>query len=166
MKLLPLLGLPLDKVTLEHSGSRVQASSRIKTGQVDAILDTTGCGAAWIADIYGDSSEWTLLSLTEDQIKTIVGAASEYFQMTIPANTYSGQTEDVVTVGLWTTVCCNDSMDNDTVYGIVKSVMESKDALVKAHSFYADLAPENVVDACIAPLHPGAEKYYKEIGVL
>lgn len=166
MKLLPLLGLPLDKVTLEHSGSRVQASSRMKAGQVDAILDATGCGAAWIADIYGDGSEWTLLSLTEDQIKTIVGAASKYSQMTIPANTYSGQTEDVVTVGLWTTVCCNDSMDNDTAYGIVKSVMESKDALVKAHSFYADLAPENAVDACIAPLHPGAEKYYKEIGVL
>ena len=166
MKLLPLLGLPLDKVTLEHSGSRVQASSRMKTGQVDAILDATGCGAVWIADIYGDGSEWTLLSLTEDQIKTIVGAASKYSQMTIPANTYSGQTEDVVTVGLWTTVCCNDSMDNDTAYGIVKSVMESKDALVKAHSFYADLAPENVVDTCIAPLHPGAEKYCKEIGVL
>ena len=41
MKLLPMLGLSLDDVTLEYSGSRVQASSRLKTGQVDAILDAT-----------------------------------------------------------------------------------------------------------------------------
>lgn len=166
MKLLPMLGLSLDDVTLEYSGSRVQASSRLKTGQVDAILDATGLGASWIADIYGDGSDWTLLSLTADQIATIVAAAPEYSQMTIPAGTYSGQSEEAVTVGLWTTVFCNASMDDDTVYGLVKSVMESKEALVKAHSFYGDLSPENVVDACIAPLHPGAEKYYKEVGVL
>ena len=86
--------------------------------------------------------------------------------MVIPAGTYSGQDEDVVTVGLWTTVFCNASLDDDTAYDIVKSIMESKESLVKAHSFFGDLAPENVVDSCLAPLHPGAEKYYKEVGVL
>lgn len=166
MKLLPMLGLSLDDVTLEYSGSRVQASSRLKTGQVDAILDATGLGASWIADIYGDGSDWTLLSLTPDQINTVVQGAPEYSQMTIPAETYSGQSEDAITVGLWTTVYCNASMDEDTAYSIVKSIMEGKEELVKAHSFFSDLSPENISDACIAPLHPGAEKYYKEAGVL
>ncbi len=166
MKLLPLLGVSLDDVTLEYSGSRVQATSSMKTGKVDAILDATGLGAAWIADIYGDGSNWDILSLSEDEIATICEASSEYSRMVIPAGTYNGQTEDAVTVGLWTTVFCNTSMDDDTAYGIVKSIMESKESLVKAHSFFSDLAPENVVNACVAPLHPGAEKYYKEVGVL
>lgn len=166
MKLLPLLGVSLDDVTLEYSGSRVQASSRLKTGQVDAILDATGLGASWIADIYGDGSNWTLLTLTEEEIATICAASPEYSRMVIPAGTYSGQAGDAVTVGLWTTVFCNAGMDDDTAYGIVKSILESKEELVKAHSFFADLDAENVVDACIAPLHPGAEKYYLEIGVL
>lgn len=166
MKLLPLLGVSLDDVTLEYSGSRVQATSSMKTGKVDAILDATGLGAAWIADIYGDGSNWDLLSLSEDEIATICEASPEYSRMVIPAGTYNGQTDDTVTVGLWTTVFCNASMDDDTAYGIVKSIMENKESLVKAHSFFGDLAPENVVNACVAPLHPGAEKYYKEIGVL
>ena len=166
MKLLPMLGLSLEDVTLEYSGSRVQASSCLKTGQVDAILDATGLGASWIADIYGDGADWTLLSLTAEQIATIVAEAPEYSQMNIPAETYSGQSNEAVTVGLWTTVYCNASMDDDTAYNLVKSIMESKEELVKAHSFFGDLAPENVVDSCIAPLHPGAEAYYKEVGVL
>lgn len=166
MKILPLLGISLDDVKLEYSGNRVQASSSLKTGQVDGILDATGLGASWIADIYGDGSDWQLLNLSEDEISTICDAYPEYSRMVIPAGTYSGQDEDVVTVGLWTTVFCNASLDDDTAYGIVKSIMESKESLVKAHSFFGDLAPENVVDSCLAPLHPGAEKYYKEVGVL
>lgn len=166
MKLMPLLGVSLDDISLEYSGSRVQATSSMKTGKVDAILDATGLAAAWIADIYGDGSDWDLLSLTEDQIAAICEASPEYSRMVIPAGTYSGQAEDAVTVGLWTTVFCNASMDDDTAYGIVKAIMESKESLVKAHSFFGDLAPENVVDACVAPLHPGAEKYYQEVGVL
>lgn len=166
MKLLPLLGVSLDDVTMEYSGSRVQATSSMKTGQVDVILDATGLGAAWIADIYGDGSDWDLLTLTDDQISTICEAAPEYSRMTIPAGTYTGLENDVVTVGLWTTVFCNVSMDDDTAYNIVKAIMENKDSLVSAHSFFSDLAPENVVDACLAPLHPGAEKYYQEAGVL
>ena len=165
-KILPLLGISLDDVTLEYSGNRVQATSSMKTGQVDVILDATGLGAAWIADIYGDGSNFQLLNLSEDEITTICEALPEYTRMVIPADTYSGQSEDSITVGLWTTVFCNASMDDDTAYGSVEAVMESKENLVKAHSFFGDLAPENVADACLAPLHPGAEKYYKEIGIL
>ena len=53
-----------------------------------------------------------------------------------------------------------------TAYALCKAMFENKEELVKAHSFFGDLAPENIVDSCIAPLHPGAEKYYKEVGVL
>lgn len=166
MSLLPAWGLSLDDVTLEYSGNRTQASSRLKTGQVDGILDATGVGAAWIADIYGDGSDWDLLTLSADEIAAVCEAFPEYSRMVIPADTYTGQTAEVVTVGLWTTVFCHADLDDDTAYGIVKSIMENKESLVKAHSFFGDLAPENVVDACQAPLHPGAEKYYKEAGVL
>ena len=66
----------------------------------------------------------------------------------------------------WTTVFCRDDLDEYTAYALCKAMFENKEELVKAHSFFGDLAPENIVDSCIAPLHPGAEKYYKEVGVL
>lgn len=165
-KILPLLGVPIEKVKLEYSGNRVQASSRLKTGQVDAILDATGKGATWIADIYGNGKDFDLISLTEEQIKTIIDSSPEYSKMIIPADTYKGQTEEVVTVGNWTTLIAHKDMDEEVAYNVVKALFENKENLIKAHSFFTDLAPENIVDACIAPLHPGAEKYYKEVGVI
>lgn len=162
--LLPLLGLPIEDVKLEYSGNRVQAASRLKTGQVDAILDATGLGATWIADIYGNGDKFEFLSLTEEQINLIVDESPEFSKMIIPAETYDGQKEDSITVGNWTTLFVHEDMDEEVAYNITKAVFESKEDLIKAHSFFGDLEAENVAGATIAPLHPGAEKYYNEIG--
>jgi TRAP transporter TAXI family solute receptor len=151
---------------LEYSGNRVQATSRFKTGGVDAILDATGLGAAWMTDVIGDGSKYELLSLTDEQINAIIAKASEYSKMVIPAGTYGGQTEEAVTAGNWTTLLVHASMNDDVAYNITKTINENKDLLVRGHSFFRDLDPKNIVDACVAPLHPGAERYYKEIGVI
>ena len=165
-KILPMLGVSIDKVKLEYSGNRVQASSRLKTKQVDVIFDATGKGATWISDIYGDGKDFDLLSLTEEQIKTLIENFPEYSRMTIPASTYTGQTAEVVTVGNWTTLIAHKDLDEEIVYNITKTLLENRESLIKAHSFFTDMVPENIIDSCIAPLHPGAERYYKEIGVI
>jgi uncharacterized protein len=164
-KILPILGLPIEDVKLEYSGNRVQAASRLKTGQVDAILDATGVGAAWMTDVIGDGSDFILLSLTNEQMDILTGEFSEMSIMRIPAGTYGGQDEEVVTVGNWTTVFVHEDLDEEVAYNIVKAIFENKENLIKAHSFFTDLEPENVIDAAIAPLHPGAERYYQEIGI-
>lgn len=166
LKFLPAFGVAVDSVTLEYSGNRTQSASRLKTGQIDAIFDATGIGAAWMADVIGNGSEFMLLSLTDDQIATMCDTYAEMTKLIIPAGSYAGQDADVQTVGYWTTIYSNENMPDDVAYNIVKCIFENKEALVKAHTFFSDLAPENVVDQCIAPLHPGAEKYYKEIGVI
>lgn len=164
-KLLPVIGMPLEDVKLEYSGNRTQAASRLKTGQVDAILDATGLGAAWMADVL-KTGDFNIIPLTSDQITLICSTFTEMSPMIIPEGTYDNQTAAVQTVGNWTTVFCSKNLDGDIVYQFVKAIFESKDSLVKAHNFFKDLAPENIVGSCIAPLHPGAEKYFKEVGVL
>ncbi|MCK9547636.1 MAG: TAXI family TRAP transporter solute-binding subunit [Sphaerochaeta sp.] len=166
LKFLPLLGVPIESVRLEYSGNRTQAASRLKTGQIDAIFDATGLGAAWMVDVIGNGSTFSLLSLSDAQIKVLANAYAEMTKLIIPAGTYVGQTQDVETVGYWTTVFCHEDLADDVAYEVTKSILEHKKELVAAHAFFKDLAPENVVDAVIAPLHPGAAKYYKEIKVL
>lgn len=166
MKVLPELGLPIEDVNLEYSGNRVQAASRLKTGQVDAILDGTGVGAAWMTDVIGDGSDFKLLSLTDEQMDTLTAAFPEMSRMRIPAGTYGGQDQVVETVGNWTTVFVHEDMDEEVAYNIVKAIFENKEDLVKAHSFFTDLEPENIIGSAIAPVHPGAERYYQEVGVL
>ena len=160
------VGMNFDEAKIEYSGNRVQSASRFKTTGVDAIFDATGLNAAWITDIIGNGSDYELLSLTDEQIDKIVASAPEMRKMIIPAGTYVGQDNDVVTVGNWTTLIANKSMDDEVAYIITKSICESKEDLIQGHNFFRDLAPENIIDSYIAPLHPGAERYYKEIGVL
>ncbi len=164
-KALPALGISLDDVTLEYSGNRTQAASRLKTGQVDGILDATGLGAAWMVDVLG-SDNFEIIALTQDEIDFLCKTFTEQSPMTIPAGTYAGFDKDIKTVGNWTTVFCSKDIPDEVAYNFVKAMYENKAALVKAHNFFKDLAPENMIGSVIAPLHPGAEKYYKEIGVI
>lgn len=152
--------------SFEYSGSRVQLASRLKNGEIDVTFDGTGLGSSWMSDVVGDGSDFVILSLTGEQIELLCSKYSELTPLTIPAGTYGGVEEDVKTVGFWTTLLCNADMDEEVAYNLTKSVYANKEALVKAHAFFTDLDPQNIVDATIYPLHPGAERYYKEIGVL
>jgi len=154
------------KVRMEHSGNRVQSASRFKTGALDVILDGTGIGASWMNDVIGDGSNFKLLSLTEEQVKQISTAYPEMSRMVIPANSYKGQTQEVVTVGNWTTLIAHVSMPDEVAYNIAKNAFDNKETLVKGHNFFRDLAPGNIRSGTPAPLHPGATKYYKEAGVV
>jgi TRAP transporter TAXI family solute receptor len=160
------LGMSFDDAKIEHSGNRVQSASRFKTGGVDAIFDATGLNAAWITDIIGDGSNFELLSLTDEQIEKILASAPEMRKMIIPAGTYSGQEKEVIAVGNWTTLIAHESMNEEVAYNITKCIIENKEVLVQGHNFFKDLSPQNIIDACSTPLHPGAERYYKEIGTI
>ena len=159
-KFLPLFGVSLETVTLEYSGTRVQSGSRFKTLQLDALLDATGIGASWMADVIGDGSNYELISFSDEEIQKICSLFPEFSRMVIPANTYKGQDHDIVSVGCWTAVVTSKDMKDEVAYNIVKTLYENKEELIKAHSFFKDLDPKNVLSGVSAPVHPGAVKYY------
>lgn len=163
--ILASVGKTFSDVRIEYSGNRVQSASRFHTGGVDAIFDGTGIGAAWMVDVIGNGNDFELISLTDEQIDAIITEQPDMKRMVIPAGTYNGQTEDVVTVGNWTVLYAHESMQDEVAYNITRAIHENQEALTQAHNFFADLAPENILDA-IAPIHPGAERFFREIGVL
>ncbi len=165
-KILKAIGIGWDQIKPEYSGNRVQAASRIKTGQVDGIIDGTGVGAAWITDIVGDGSKFSLVPLKETEIKAVLSANKEFSRMAIPANSYRGQTQTIDGVGVWTVIVVSKKLSDDLVYNITKQIFANKQFLKERHNQFKDLAAENIVNAVVAPLHPGAERYYKEIGIL
>lgn len=161
-----ILGIGWENIEPVYSGNRVQAASDFKTGAVDAIIDATGVGAAWIGDIMGDGSDFKLISLSDDEIAKISEARKEFSVATIPAGSYRGQPEEVRTVGNWVVVVVHQDLDDDLVYNLTKVILENREFLKERHNYFKDLAPENIEGAIIAPLHPGAERYYREVGVL
>lgn len=165
-KVLAALGIKWEEIKPEYSGNRVQAASRLKTGQVDAIIDGTGIGSAWLVDVIGDGSKFKLITLTDDEITKIAKQNFEFSRVTIPAKSYKGQDAAITTVGNWTVIVTRADLSEKLVYDITKAVLENQKFLKERHAYFTDLKATNMQNAIIAPLHPGAAKYYKEKGII
>ena len=84
----------------------------------------------------------------------------------IPANTYKGQTEDVLTVGAPTIYISRDDLPDDVAYKIVKILAENIKDVNAVHASLKNLTPEKMATVSGLDLHPGAEKFYREAGLL
>jgi TRAP transporter TAXI family solute receptor len=90
------------------------------------------------------------------------------FYTTFPvlASSYRGQTGAVQTVAVKATFIVSSKLSEDTVYRLTKNLFESKDQIVAAHAKGAELSPAYAVDGIPVGFHPGAEKYFREIGAI
>ncbi|MBS7348664.1 MAG: TAXI family TRAP transporter solute-binding subunit, partial [Comamonas sp.] len=89
-----------------------------------------------------------------------------YQAATIPANTYSGQTEDVATAAIPNFLVTHSGVSDDLAYAMTKQLYDNLETLYAAHNAAKNIKLENAVNGMSIPLHPGAERFYKEVGVL
>lgn len=105
------------------------------------------------------------IDIDEEIINKVLKASPYWFKFTIPANTYKGQTKDVKTYAGPNIITVTAELDTETVYQMTKSAYEHKADLVLISPQMNHMVPEAAKNIKI-PLHPGALKYYKEIGVI
>jgi TRAP transporter TAXI family solute receptor len=89
-----------------------------------------------------------------------------YQAAVIPANTYEGQTADVPTAAINNYLVTREGVPDEVVYQMVKSMYANLPALSAAHAAGKAIRLNNALRGMPLPLHPGAEKYYKEVGLL
>jgi uncharacterized protein len=130
--------------------------------QIDVYTNTVGTGASDFQQALATRSS-RLYAVPEDIRQKMIKNWG-YVAYDIPANTYAGQTEVVPSLDLSTLVITNASMDDDMVYEMVKRMAENKSRLVSAYSGFANWEPKDMAIGAPIPLHPGAEKYYREVG--
>ncbi len=107
------------------------------------------------------------LGFTEEELDQICAENPAYYKAVIPAGTYNGQDEDVPTFGVKCMVICNESLDYDLAYNMAKAFYEQAEEMIKGNAFFYNMADrEFICNDLPIPLHPGAEAFYKEIGVL
>jgi TRAP transporter TAXI family solute receptor len=89
-----------------------------------------------------------------------------YNPATMPADTFKGQTEPVKTVGFPTVLITNKDLPEPIAYTVTKTVVENKDALVRGHAGLVEFDPATAwrPEKVGVPLHPGAERLYREKG--
>jgi len=105
-----------------------------------------------------------ILSLREDQVKKATETYSFLVRKVIPANTYKDVPE-AVTLGLYLNVTANKEIPDEVVYEVVKAYWKHLPEIAKAFTLVANANPEETTVNATAPIHKGALKYYREIGL-
>jgi hypothetical protein len=135
----------------------------IKNRQLDATLISAGLGVAAVRDL-ATAVKIVIVPIPVEVVAKIGDPA--YQPGAIPANTYTGQGNDVPTVAIQNFLATHEGVPAETVYKMTKALFENLDQMVAAHGAAKAIKPENAAKAPPAPLHPGAEKFYREAGLL
>jgi len=135
----------------------------VKDRRVDGMMYSVG--APWSAVLeIASAQKIKLLSMTPEEQKKVYAAYKYQVPDTLPAKTYSFQTEDILTTIIYQNINVRPGIPEDLVYRMVKAAWENWGDIVKASPAAKWVKPGDVVHA-VAPIHPGAAKYYREIGV-
>jgi TRAP transporter TAXI family solute receptor len=145
-------------------GSYNDMGTDLLAGHIDALLTLLGAPVPAIQSV--DAKEpVTFLSLSAEQMEAIRKEWPEFGPAKIAAGTYRLMDKDYVTVGVPNFVIGRADLPDDLIYQLVKAVFENQPRLVKATSAASDTLPQNVVKNTFLPFHPGAVRYYREIGI-
>ena len=134
----------------------------MKNRQLDATLQSAGLGVASIRDL-ASSVPITVVEIPADVVAKV---GAPYIAATIPAGTYEGQDADVQTAAVVNYLVTHSDVPDDVVYAMTKSIFENLDDLSAAHAAAKDIKLEGAAANPPAPLHPGAERYFKKAGAL
>jgi uncharacterized protein len=145
-------------------GSIEETTSQIAAGGLDGIVSATGVPVPALFEL--DQKEgMRYVPFTADQINILKQQMPELTDSTIASGVYPSLTVDYNTVGLFNFVVANKDLPEDLVYRIVKTVFDKHAQLVKAHSAAGETIPANINRDTFLPIHPGALRYYREIGI-
>lgn len=106
------------------------------------------------------------LALDDKEIDWLIEKNPAYTKSFIQAGTYTGQTEPVQTIGVKAGVICNETLDEEAAYQMAKCLYEQAAEMVKGNAFFADMADVSFLVDYTIPVHPGAERFYKEVGLM
>lgn len=140
--------------------------SALCDGKIDGFFYAVGHPSANIQDPTTTCAA-QLVSLTGPAVDKLVEQYPYYAKVTIPAGLYSNNPQATDTYGVLATFVTSADVPEETVYVLVKAVFDNFEEFKKLHPAFAHLEPKDMVsNGLSAPLHPGAEKYFKEKGLL
>lgn len=135
----------------------------MKDGQLDATLQSAGLGVASIRDL-ANGVPITVVPIPPGVIAKIGDKA--FLSAAIPAGTYKGQDQEVMTAAISNLLMTREGVSADTVYALTKGMFENLGEMVAAHGAAKGISLRSAALGSPVPLHPGAERFYREKGVL
>ncbi|MBV1867044.1 MAG: TAXI family TRAP transporter solute-binding subunit [Marinosulfonomonas sp.] len=163
-----LAGLALDieaDFTLVHAGYGPTADA-LANGQAVAAGIPSGPPTGAITKLMASNEgKFTILDVTADQAAAMDAGRNLWVPFTIAAGTYPGQASDINTIAQPNFLAVNANVDEEHVYMLTKTMYENLPFLQAIHPATKAMAVEKAMAGLPAPLHPGAARYYTEVGL-
>ncbi|AGG71282.1 TAXI family TRAP transporter solute-binding subunit [Sinorhizobium meliloti] len=165
-RLLGAMGWTLADFSLASELKADEHGPALCDGKIDGFFYGVGHPSANIQDPTTTCAA-KLVPLTGEVVDKLVADNPYYAKATIPGGLYNNNPEDTETFGVLATLVTSANVPEESVYALTKAVFENFDEFKSLHPAFANLEPAKMIkDGLSAPLHPGAEKYYKEKGWL
>lgn len=161
-QILEVHDMTMDDINAQHLDFG-ESTGGIQDGNIDAAFITAGWPTGAVEGL-GATTEVSIVPVEQDKIDAIIEKYPYYAEDTIPGGTYGGIDEDIKTVAVLAMLAVTDELSEDTVYEITKAIYENAGSI--SHSKGEFITPEAGVEGIGIDFHPGAEKYFKEAGVL
>ncbi len=143
-----------------------EAGDLMRNKQLDGTWIMAGLPNAGVSEMCA-TADGRLVNIDDATYENLVKEYPWYAKFQIPAGVYPDQNEPVQTTAVKLLLITDASLPDDVVYDLTKCFWENQEVMKKSHAVMQDISLEGAVtDLAGIPLHPGAAKYYKEMGVL
>lgn len=152
-------GITYDDIKVDYLGY-AEAADGLKSGSIDAAFLTSGLPNSSVLEL-ANSLDISLVSINPEKIEEIAQDQPYFISIDIPAGTY-GNEEAIPTAAIMNALVVSSDLSEDDVYKLTKTFFNSLDTLVTSHQAAADISLQSAQEGMVAPVHPGAQKYYDE----
>jgi len=159
-QLLEIHGMTMDDIQAQNLDFG-ESQESIQSGQIDAAFITSGTPTGAVESLNA-LSEVVIVPVDDAKADELIEKYPYYAKETIPAGTY-GMTEEVPTVSVLAMLAVSKKLPEDLVYDITKAIYENTDKIMHPKGEF--IKAETALDGIDIDIHPGAQKYFDEIGV-
>jgi uncharacterized protein len=160
-QILEIHGMTMDDINQENLDFG-ESTGGIQDGNIDAAFITSGTPTGAVEGLAA-TVDISIVPIDQEKVDALVEEYPYYAADTVPAETYSGQAEEVNTVAVLAMLAVTNSLSEDAVYDITKAIYENTDGM--AHAKAEFISTDSALDGIGIDVHPGAQKYFDEVGV-
>ena len=146
-----------------------EAPVLLQENRIDAFFCTVGHPSETLQNATTGERKVRLIPITGPAIDQMVADKNYYTKTTVPVAQFYPDAQDAVdvkTFGVIATLCTSSKISDHVVYNITKEVFDNFAEFKSQHPALGDLTKEDMLNGLTAPVHPGAKKYFKEVGLM
>ncbi|MGP9557477.1 TAXI family TRAP transporter solute-binding subunit [Psychrobacter sp. AOP7-A1-24] len=157
--LLEGFGITYDDVTVDYLGF-AEAADGMKAGKIEAAFFSSGLPNSSLMELE-QGLDLQIVTINQDTLKEIIATKPYFKTFEIPADTYGNEVA-IPTAAIMNALLVSSDLSEDDGYKLTKALFENLDGLKTAHQAANDISLETANNGMVAPIHPGAKKYYDE----